>query len=298
MEATKVLSEQQRFSNRKKHLDFVGNEDALSSYLREIKEIRTLSHAEEKTLAALAKKGDKGALNALVQANLKFVVAVCRNYQYQGMPLEDLINEGNLGLIRAAQRFDSTLDYKFISYAVWWIRQAILSALADQSRVMSIAPGRIGKIHSISKASNRLEQKLGRPPILSEVAQEVKMPLSEIHECMQLAAPSVSLDATLPDEDDCRMSDCLEDSYAEKPDLEATRLLMRTSLIDLLTGLEDREREVLRLYFGLERPNSLTLEEIAQRFDLTRERVRQIKDKALDRLRHPSRMKKLVRFQY
>jgi RNA polymerase primary sigma factor len=284
-------------ASRKKGLEFVGNEDALTSYLREIKAIRTLSHDEEKVLAAKAKHGDKQALNALVQANLKFVVAVCRNYQYQGLPLEDLINEGNLGLIRAAQRFDGSLDYKFISYAVWWIRQAILAALADQSRVMSIAPGRVGKIHRISRASSRLEQKLGRPPNLSELSAEVKLPEDEIHECLQLAAPSISLGAALPDEDDCRMSDCLEDRHTEKPDRQATQGRMRATLGALLCGLEEREREVVSLYFGLERPNALTLEEIAQRFDLTRERVRQIKDRALERLRHPSRIRKLSHFQ-
>lgn len=298
MEAIKTLTEPQPATTiRRRNLDFLGNEDSLSRYLREIKEIKTLSHAEEKVLATRSQKGDKKALHALVQANLKFVVAVCRNYQYQGLPLEDLINEGNLGLIRAAQRFDSTLDYKFISYAVWWIRQAILAALADQSRVMSIAPGRIGKIHRITKASSRLEQKLGRPPTISEMAQELKIPEDEIHECLQLAAPSVSLDASLPDEDDCRMSDCLEDRHSDKPDRSATRRLIRTSLTELLSGLDEREREVVSLYYGLERPDTLTLEEIAQRFDLTRERVRQIKDKALERLRHPSRIRKLVRFQ-
>jgi RNA polymerase primary sigma factor len=280
----------------RKNLDFLGNEDALSAYLREIKENRSLTHEEEKALAARARTGDKKAINALVQANLKFVVAVCRNYQYQGLPLEDLINEGNLGLIRAAQRFDGTLDYKFISYAVWWIRQAILSALADQSRVMSIAPGRIGKMHRISKASNRLEQKLGRPPNMEELSREVGMSEEDIHECLQLASPSLSLDAGLPEEDDCRLADCLEDRKTERPDLAATRGLMRGSLSQLLDTLDDREREVVTLYFGLNREYSLTLEEIAQRFELTRERVRQIKDKAMDRLRHPSRMRRLARF--
>jgi RNA polymerase primary sigma factor len=162
---------------------------------------------------------------------------------------------------------------------------------------MSIAPGRIGKIHRISRASGRLEQKLGRPPILSELADEVKLPEREIHECLQLAAPAVSLDASQPNEDDYRMSDCLEDRSTDKPDRQATRGLMRMRLAELLATLDDRERDVVSLYFGLERPDSLGLEEIAQRFDLTRERVRQIKDKALDRLRHPSRIRKLTAFQ-
>jgi RNA polymerase primary sigma factor len=289
--------ERQTRTATRRNLDFIGNDDALSAYLREIKEHRSLTHEEEKALAARARTGDKKAINALVQANLKFVVAVCRNYQYQGLPLEDLINEGNLGLIRAAQRFDGTLDYKFISYAVWWIRQAILSALADQSRVMSIAPGRIGKMHRIGKAGNRLEQKLGRPPNMEELSREAGMPEQEIHQCLQLASPSLSLDAALPDEDNCRLADCLEDRTTERPDREATRRLMRGSLSQLLETLDDREREVIILYFGLNRDYSLTLEEIAQRFDLTRERVRQIKDKAMDRLRHPSRMRRIARFQ-
>lgn len=297
MGQSKATSERKEPAFRRKNLDFLGSEDALSSYLREIKEIKTLSHDEEKELAARVRQGDKAALNNLVQANLKFVVAVCRNYQYQGLPLEDLINEGNLGLIRAAQRFDGSLEYKFISYAVWWIRQAILAALADQSRVMSIAPGRIGRIHRISKASSRMEQKLGRPPTLPELSAEIGLSEGEIHECMQLAAPSVSLDAGQLEDDDCRMSDCLEDRTTESPDRTSTRLLMRTSLAELLTTLEARERDVLTLYFGLGRPDALTLDEISKRFDLTRERVRQIKDKALERLRHPSRKRKLVRFR-
>jgi RNA polymerase primary sigma factor len=278
-------------------LEFVGNENALSTYLREIKSFRNLTHAEEKVIAQRVREGDKQALNTLVQANLKFVVAVCRNYQYQGMPLEDLINEGNLGLIRAAKRFDSSLEFKFISYAVWWIRQAILSALADQSRVMSIAPGRIGKIHRIARANSRLEQKLGRPPTLLEISESMQISVEEIHECMQLAAPSVSLDATLPGEGEGRIADSLEDRHSEKPDRQATLLLMRGRLTDLLDSLDERERDVVSLYFGLNRPDPLTLEEIAQRFDLTRERVRQIKDKTLERLRHPSRKRTLTRFQ-
>jgi RNA polymerase primary sigma factor len=297
LEQARARTESRNSAKPKARLEFVGDEDALATYMREIKSIRTLTHDEEKVIARRVRQGDKKALNTLVQANLKFVVAVCRNYRYQGLPLEDLINEGNLGLIRAAQRFDDTLEYKFISYAVWWIRQAILAALADQSRVMSISPGRIGKIHRISRASSRLEQKLGRPPALHEISESVRMPVDEIHECMQLAAPSVSLDAALPGEDECRVADSLEDRHAEKPDRQATRLLIRGCLSDLLGSLDEREREVVNLYYGLDRPDPLTLDEIARRFDLTRERVRQIKDKALERLRHPSRKRRLTRFQ-
>lgn len=282
---------------RDKALKFVGNDDVISSYLSEIKDIKSLTMDQERELAARIQKGEKAALNALVQANLKFVVAVCRNYQHQGLPMGDLINEGNLGLIRAAQRFDAGMNYKFISYAVWWIRQGILAALAEQSRVLRIAPGRITVFQRIGRASQKLEQKLGRHPTLPELADHLGMGDTELNECLQLASHPVSIHSSGTDDDDGNLENVLEDKESDRPDKSAMSSLLQGSVQDLLGTLETREAEVLRLYYGLGKQSTLTLEEIAQRFNLTRERVRQIKTKAIERLRHPSRIPRLENFR-
>jgi len=225
------------------------------------------------------------------------VVAVCRNYQYQGLPLGDLINEGNLGLIRAAKRFDETMNFKFISYAVWWIRQAILSALADQSRVINIPPSRVGTIHKMGKTSVKLEQKLGRAPTISELAEEMGVSINEIHESLQLSSSPMSLDAPVKDGEDGRLEDVLEDHNVDSPDKSTVAYTLREEMKGILSSLDEREEKVVRLYYGIGLDTTYTLEEIAQRFNLTRERVRQIKEKALKRLRHPSRLQKLERFK-
>jgi RNA polymerase primary sigma factor len=278
-------------------LKFLGDDSGLAAYLREISQNRNLSLAQEAGLARAIRAGDKEALNSLVQANLKFVVAVCRNYQYQGLPLGDLINEGNLGLIRAAKRFDETMNFKFISYAVWWIRQAILSALADQSRVINIPPSRVGAIHKLGKTTVKLEQKLGRAPTVGELADEMGIAINEIHESLQLSSSPLSLDAPAKDGEDGRLEDVLEDPNVESPDRSTVAFSLRAEMKGILGTLEDREEKVVRLYYGIGMETTYTLEEIAQRFNLTRERVRQIKEKALKRLRHPSRMQKLERFK-
>ena len=276
---------------------FLGDDAGLAAYLREISQTKNLNLAEEAKLAVRIRNGEKEALNQLVQANLKFVVAVCRNYQYQGLPLGDLINEGNLGLIRAAKRFDETMNFKFISYAVWWIRQAILSALADQSRVINIPPSRVGTIHRMGKTSVRLEQKLGRQPTVSELAEAMSVGINEIHESLQLSASPMSLDAPVKDGEDGRLEDVLEDPNVESPDKNTMAYSLRVEMKEVLGSLDDREEKVVRLYYGIGLETTYTLEEIAQRFNLTRERVRQIKEKALKRLRHPSRLQKLMRFK-
>jgi RNA polymerase primary sigma factor len=278
-------------------LKFLGDDAGLAAYLREISGSHNLALAEEAALAVRIRAGDKEALNALVQANLKFVVAVCRNYQYQGLPLGDLINEGNLGLIRAAKRFDETMNFKFISYAVWWIRQAILSALADQSRVINIPPSRVGTIHKMGKTSVRLEQKLGRAPTVAELAEAMGTGIHEVHESLQLSSSPMSLDAPVKDGEDGRLEDVLEDPNVESPDKSTMAYSLSEEMKDVLGSLEEREEKVVRLYFGIGLETTYTLEEIAQRFGLTRERVRQIKEKALKRLRHPSRLQKLMRFK-
>jgi RNA polymerase primary sigma factor len=283
--------------NKTSAVKFLGDDSGLAAYLREISQNTNLTLAQEADLARRIRAGEKEALNSLVHANLKFVVAVCRNYQYQGLPLGDLINEGNLGLIRAAKRFDETMNFKFISYAVWWIRQAILSALADQSRVINIPPSRVGIIHKMGKTSVKLEQKLGRTPTVSELADGMGVGIHEIHESLQLSASPISLDAPVKDGEDGRLEDVLEDQNVESPDKSTMAFSLREEIKDVLCSLDDREEKVVRLYYGIGLETTYTLEEIAQRFNLTRERVRQIKEKALKRLRHPSRLSKLQRFK-
>jgi len=276
---------------------FVGDDSGLSTYLREIGQNTNLTLAQEADLARRIRSGDKAALHTLVQANLKFVVAVCRNYQYQGLPMGDLISEGNLGLIRAAKRFDETLNFKFNSYAVWWIRQAILSALADQSRVINIPPSRVGVIHKMGKTTVKLEQRLGRAPTAGELSEEMGMGVNDIHECLQLSSAPVSLQAPVRDGEDGKVEDMLVDQAAESPDKSTLAFTLRQEMEGVLESLDEREEKVMRLYYGIGLETTYTLEEIAQRFELTRERVRQIKESALKRLRHPSRISKLARFK-
>ena len=282
--------------DQNKRMDFTGN--PLDAYLSEIKKVqKNLTLVEEQALAVRIKQGDKRALNELVQANLRFVVAVCRNYRNQGMPLGDLINEGNLGLIRAAQRFDPAQEVKFISYAVWWVRQAILAALADQSRILKIAPSRISILHQIGKLSRKREQELGRPPTLEELSILMGKSVEELTECMQLGYSPVQIDAPSGVEGEGTLADRLTDPDAPLPDEAVLRGLLRRNMEQLLIGLEEREQEVLRLYFGLTGGEGISLEEIGGRMDLTRERIRQIKEGALKKLRHPTRSKYLKPFQ-
>jgi RNA polymerase primary sigma factor len=293
----RAAPKKEKKSGSDRNLRFLGDDSGLAAYLREISQTQNLTLAQEAELARKIRAGDKDALNTLVQANLKFVVAVCRNYQYQGLPLGDLINEGNLGLIRAAKRFDETMNFKFISYAVWWIRQAILSALADQSRVINIPPSRVGTIHKMGKTSVKLEQKLGRAPTVSELAEEMGVSINEIHESLQLSSSPMSLDAPVKDGEDGRLEDVLEDHNVDSPDKSTVAYTLREEMKSILATLDEREEKVVRLYYGIGLETTYTLEEIAQRFNLTRERVRQIKEKALKRLRHPSRLQKLERFK-
>ena len=234
-------------------------------------------------------------MNELVEANLKFVVAVCRNYQYQGLPMVDLISEGNLGLIRAAQRFDASLNFKFISYAVWWIRQAILTALAEQSRPLNISAGRVTMMRRIGKVSRKLEQKLGRQPRLGEVAEEMGKSEKEITECVQLAASPLSLTSPAPGDSDSNLMDSIKDENAQESDAGARQFLLSENMNDALSSLDEREERVLRMYYGLGGKTAYTLEEIASHFEVTRERIRQIKAKALLNLRHPSRIRRIRR---
>jgi len=268
------------------------DDGALSLYLKEISKYKALPIHEEAELAVRIRGGDAAALEKLVRANLRFVVSVSRNYQNQGLPLIDLINEGNLGLIRAAKRFDEKKNFKFISYAVWWIRQAILQALAEQSRIVKLPLNRVGAMHKIGMAQTRLEQRLSRSPNYDEIADELHINSSDVHEAIKIGNSHFSLDAPLQSGEDSKLMDLLRDEHIERPD-DGIMSVSLHSEIDLVLGsLSEREREVVKMYFGIGEETAYTLEEIGIRFDLTRERVRQIKEKALKRLKHISKVPK------
>jgi len=278
-------------------LKFVGDDSGLSLYLREISKNQNLSLSEEADLALRIRQGDRRALNKLISANLKFVVSVCRNYQNQGLPMTDLINEGNLGLIRAAKRFDETKHFKFISYAVWWIRQAILQCLAEQSRILNVPLNRVSAIHRLGKSGARLEQKLGRSVSHSELSYHLNLDENEIRECLQLSANPISLESPLQADEEGKVGDLLKDENAESPEEPVLAGSLKREVQGVLGTLEDREEAVVRLYYGIGVDTGYTLEEIGQRFNLTRERVRQIKEKALKRLKHSTRSNRLSGFK-
>jgi RNA polymerase primary sigma factor len=276
---------------------FLPEEGSLALYLKEIGKNRSLTVEEEAKLAVKIRKGDRKALETLVKANLRFVVSVARNYQNQGLPLSDLINEGNLGLIRAARRFDEKKNFKFISYAVWWIRQAILQALAEQSRIIKLPLNRVGTIHKIGKMQSKLEQKFRRLPNVEELAAELNIDESEVQETIKIGNSHMSLDAPLQHGEDSRLMDILQDDDQVQPDNGLMEVSLQEEITNTLETLSEREKEVVRLYFGIGEETSHTLEEIGQRFNLTRERARQIKEKALRRLKHSSRSKRLLAFR-
>jgi RNA polymerase primary sigma factor len=272
---------------------FLSEESCLALYLKEISKNKTLSLEEEADLATRIRVGERKSLERLVKANLRFVVSVCRNYQNQGLPLNDLINEGNLGLIRAAKRFDEKKNFKFISYAVWWIRQAILQALADQSRIIKLPLNRVGTIHKIGKTQCKLEQKYRRQPNVEEIARELSIDENEVRETIKIGNTHMSLDAPLKQGEDSKLIDLLRDESLERPDDGIMDNSLQQEIEQTLDTLSEREKDVVKLYFGIGEETAHTLEEIGQRFNLTRERVRQIKEKALRRLKHCSRSKRL-----
>ncbi len=261
----------------------------LDQYLKEIGQIDLITPAEEVELARQIREGDEQALYELVQANLRFVVSVAKKYQGQGLHLTDLINEGNYGLIKAAKRFDETRGFKFISYAVWWIRQAILQALAEQGRVVRLPLNRIGTISKIRKTSARLAQQKERRPNYEELALELEIDVEKVRDAMQHTKRHVSMDAPFNEDDDNSLLDVLPSNESISPDDPLLDESVKIDIERALSMLEPREAEITRLYFGIGREHSLTLEEIGQRFDLTRERVRQIKEKSLRKLRQKHR---------
>jgi RNA polymerase primary sigma factor len=266
---------------------------SLDKYLQEIGKVELLDPEEEIDLARRIKKGDQKALEKLTKANLRFVVSVAKQYQNQGLSLGDLINEGNLGLIKAAKRFDETRGFKFISYAVWWIRQSILQALAEQSRIVRLPLNRVGALNKIGKAFSTLEQEFEREPSASELAEELDMSLFEVADTLKISGRHLSMDAPFIQGEDNRLLDVIQDERTPMPDSTLIKESLSKEVERALSTLTEREAEVIRLYFGLGREHSLTLEEIGEKFQLTRERVRQIKEKAIRRLRHASRSKQL-----
>ena len=264
---------------------------SLDKYLQEIGKVDLITAEEEVELAQRVKQGDQLALEKLTKANLRFVVSVAKQYQNQGLTLPDLINEGNLGLIKAAQRFDETRGFKFISYAVWWIRQSILQALAEQSRIVRLPLNKIGSINKINKTYAFLEQAHERQPSAEEIAKELDMTINDVKESLKNSGRHVSMDAPLVEGEDSNLYDVLNIGESPNPDRTLLHESLRTEIERALETLTPREADVVRLYFGLGNQHAMTLEEIGETFDLTRERVRQIKEKAIRRLKHTSRSK-------
>jgi RNA polymerase primary sigma factor len=268
-------------------------EGSLDQYLRDISIYPLISREQEVLLAQRIRENDQEALDTLVRSNLRFVVSVAKLYQNQGVSLSDLINEGNLGLIRAAHKFDETKGIKFISYAVWWIRQAILQALAEQSRIVRVPLNRAGTLHRIGKRASALLQELGREATHAEIAEGMEITEEEVAKTMSISQTHLSLDAPMTPGEDNRLLDYLPDNVNPTPDEETFEKALTESIAEALGGLKEREAKILRLYFGLDGSEPMTLEQIGVVLNITRERVRQIKEKALSRLRHVSRARAL-----
>ncbi|NOZ60228.1 MAG: RNA polymerase sigma factor RpoD/SigA [Calditrichaeota bacterium] len=282
-------------SKKKKSTGSRGKQ-SIEKYLEEIGNFQPLKPEEEIDLARKIRKGDEESLDKLVKANLRFVISVAKEYQGQGLPLSDLISEGNLGLIKAAQRFDETRGFKFISYAVWWIRQSILQALAEQSRVVRLPLNRVGAINKIGRALEALEKAYGREPSIAEVATKMEMSDWEVADVVKTSARHLSLDEPFKEEDGNSLLDVIKSDRYDPPDQDLMRESLQVEIDKVLATLKPREAEIIKLYFGLEGDRPLTLEEIGEHFKLTRERVRQIKEKALRRLRHRSRLEPLRKY--
>ncbi|MPL73438.1 RNA polymerase sigma factor SigA [bioreactor metagenome] len=266
---------------------------SLDKYLQDIGKEELISAEEEVQLAQRIRQGDQQALEKLCKANLRFVVSVAKQYQNQGLSLPDLINEGNLGLIKAAQRFDETRGFKFISYAVWWIRQSILQALAEQSRIVRLPLNQVGSLNKIKKESSRLEQKFERPPSPDELAAALEIPEYKIDAALKISTRYISMDAPLTEDEDMKFIDIFVDEDTPVTDAGLMRESLAREIQRSLATLTEKERDVVNLYYGIGMNHGLTLEEIGAKFDLTRERVRQIKEKAIRRLKHTSRSKLL-----
>lgn len=266
---------------------------SLDKYLQDIGKEELITAEEEVELAKKIKAGDQWALEKLTKANLRFVVSVAKQYQNQGLSLPDLINEGNLGLIKAAKRFDETRGFKFISYAVWWIRQSILQALAEQSRLVRLPLNQVGSLNKIKKATSRLEQIFERAPLVDEIAELMELPEYKVDKAMKITTRYVSMDAPINQEEDTKFLDTFISEDNPKTDSDLIRQSLHKEIERSLATLTEKERDVINLYYGIGMAHGMTLEEIGAKFELTRERVRQIKETAIRRLKHTSRSKLL-----
>ncbi len=266
---------------------------SLDKYLQDIGKEELITTDEEVQLAQRIRAGDQHALEKLCKANLRFVVSVAKQYQNQGLSLPDLINEGNLGLIKAARRFDETRGFKFISYAVWWIRQSILQALAEQSRIVRLPLNQVGSLSKMNKVSSRLEQKYERPPSADEIANEMEIPQHKVEETLRISTRTISMDAPIDQDDELKFLDVFVAEDVPGTDEDLIRESLAREVQRSLSTLAEKEREIINLFYGIGVPHNYTLEEIGDMFGLTRERVRQIKEKALRRLKHSSRSKLL-----
>jgi RNA polymerase primary sigma factor len=266
---------------------------SLDKYLQDIGREELITAEEEVELARRIRSGDEKALDKLVKANLRFVVSVAKQYQNQGLSLPDLINEGNLGLIKAAQRFDETRGFKFISYAVWWIRQSILQALAEQSRLVRLPLNQVGSLNKIKKATSRLEQEYERPPSVEEIAKKLDIPEHKLDKALRITTRYVSMDAPIAEDEDTKFLDVFVSDDTPRTDTNLMRESLNKEIQRSLSTLTEKERDVINLYYGIGMNHGLTLDEIGAKFNLTRERVRQIKEKAIRRLKHTSRSKLL-----
>jgi RNA polymerase primary sigma factor len=266
---------------------------SLDKYLQDIGREELITAEEEVELARRIKSGDDKALDKLVKANLRFVVSVAKQYQNQGLSLPDLINEGNLGLIKAAQRFDETRGFKFISYAVWWIRQSILQALAEQSRLVRLPLNQVGSLNKIKKATSRLEQEFERAPSADEIAQKLDIPEHKLDKALRITTRYISMDAPIAEDEETKFLDVYVSDESPKTDSNLMRESLNKEIQRSLATLTEKERDVINLYYGIGMNHGLTLDEIGAKFNLTRERVRQIKEKAIRRLKHTARSKLL-----
>jgi len=266
---------------------------SLDKYFQEIGRVELLTPEEEVQLAIRIKQGDSAAFEKLTKANLRFVVSVAKQYQNQGLSLGDLIDEGNVGLIKAVRRFDETRGFKFISYAVWWIRQTILQAIAEQSRIVRLPLNRIGALNKIGKAYNSLQQEFEREPSTEELADELHMEVEDVLDALISSGKPVSVDAPISRNDENNLLDLIEDDHLPAPDGDLMSESLKAEVSSVLSMLPEREAEVIKLYFGVDSDHAHTLEEIGEKFNLTRERVRQIKEKAIRRLRHNTKSNKL-----
>jgi len=272
---------------------FLNKHQSLETYLEEIGNVELLSPDEEIELSKKIKHNDQKALKKLVSANLRFVVSVAKKYQNFGLSLEDLINEGNLGLMKAAYRFDETRGFKFISYAVWWIKQSILQAIAEQSRLIRLPLNRVGTLTKISKVYNMLEQEYEREPTAEEIAKVLEIDFTDVSDTLNMSSRTVSMDSPLQKHSDNRLIDVIENQQDPEPDAELIDESLKEEIVEILKTLNSREAKIVKLYYGLDGEKPHTLEEIGVKFKLTRERVRQIKEKALRRLRFNTRSKLL-----